>query len=151
MKKFEFTLEKLKQYREQVEETEKNNLGIMRSELIELNDQFKDLMMLIESKTAELMEKMQKGATLSEVAQGKRYISMKQQELHMKRSEITKKEYQIEQQTGVVIEATKEVRKMEKLEENQLADYKKLVQKEEELFIDEFVTNKDWRKNNEPQ
>ncbi len=148
MKKFEFTLAKLKQYREQVEETEKNNLGRLRAELVELNSQFEELIRLIDRKTEELTKKMTTGITLTEVSNTKRYIAMKQQELHAKRGEISRKENEIEIQTGVVIEATQEVRKLEKLEESQRDEYKRLVQKEDELFIEEFVTNNDWRKNN---
>ena len=40
-----------------------------------------------------------------------------------------------------VIDATKEVSKLEKLEEKQLEEYRYAAQKEQEQIIEEFVTN----------
>ena len=64
----------------------------------------------------------------------------------MKRHQILMKEREIEAQLQVVIEATQEVSKLEKLEEHQIEEYKAAEQKENELFIEEFVSNADWRK-----
>jgi len=41
----------------------------------------------------------------------------------------------------VVVEATKDVKTLEKLEEKQLEEYKALENKENEQFIEEFVSN----------
>lgn len=64
----------------------------------------------------------------------------------MKRHQILMKEREIEKQLEAVIDATKEVSKLEKLEEHQIEEYKAAEQKENELFIEEFVSNSDWRK-----
>ena len=64
----------------------------------------------------------------------------------MKRHQIMLKEREIERQLEVVVEATKEVSKLEKLEEQQIEEYKAAEQKETEAFIEEFVSNADWRK-----
>lgn len=66
----------------------------------------------------------------------------------MKRHQILMKEREIEAQLQTVIEATKEVSKLEKLEEHQIEEYRAAEQKETELFIEEFVSNADWRKAN---
>ena len=68
--------------------------------------------------------------------------------MHQHRHKILMKQREIETQLNNVVSATQEVSKLENLEEHQLEDYKMAVQKEEELFIDEFVTNSDWRKAN---
>ena len=64
----------------------------------------------------------------------------------MKRHQILMQNRKIEAQLQNVIEATKEVSKLERLEEHQLEDYKAAEQKETEMFIEEFVSNADWRK-----
>ena len=46
----------------------------------------------------------------------------------------------IEKQLGIVVEATKDVKTLEKLEEKQLEEYKALETKENEQFIEEFVS-----------
>ena len=85
----------------------------------------------------ELLEKYQKITNATDIAIHKRYINAKQQELHMKRHQILMKNRDIEKQLQVVIDATMEVSKLEKLEEHQLEDYKAAEQKETEQFIEE--------------
>lgn len=149
MKKFEFTLEKLKGYREQVLKKEKNALGILRSEHATLSHELEELLILLAAKTSELNALMESGTTPAEISTRKRFISQKQQEIHAKRFMILQKEQEIEKQLGVVVEATKELSTLEKLEQAQLDEYKAQESKENELFIDEFVTNADWRKGKE--
>ena len=50
------------------------------------------------------------------------------------------KQQEIEKQLGVVVEATKDVKTLEKLEEKQLEEYKMSANKENEQFIEEFVS-----------
>ena len=148
MKKFVFTLERLKKYREQILETEKGTLSALRGQLAELTREAEELLALIELKNRELTELLAKGTNPVEISTRKRYISAKQQELAQTRQKISLKEQEIEKQMGVVVVATQEVSKMEKLEEHQLEAYNAEAQKENELFIEEFVSNDDWRKNN---
>lgn len=148
MKKFVFTLERLKKYREQILETEKGTLSALRGQLAELTREAEELLALIELKNKELTELLAKGTNPVEISTRKRYISSKQQELAQTRQKIALKEQEIEKQMGVVVVATQEVSKMEKLEEHQLEAYNAEAQKENELFIEEFVSNDDWRKNN---
>ena len=54
---------------------------------------------------------------------------------------IEEMEKKVQRQLGVVIDATKEVSSLEKLEEKQLEEYKFKVQKAEEQFISEYVMN----------
>lgn len=148
MKKFEFTLEKLKNYRDQMLKKEKNQLGILRAEHAKLTSELDALLMLINIKTSELNALMSGGTNPAEISTRKRFISQKQQEIHNKRFMIAQKEKEIETQLNIVIEATKELSTLEKIEEAQMNEYKALEAKENELFIDEFVTNSDWHKDN---
>ena len=148
MKKFVFTLERLKQYREQTLETEKGTLAELRGELNRQQSELEGILEELARLNRELLEKYQRGTTPTDISVHKRYISAKQQELHMKRHQILMKEREIEAQLQTVIEATKEVSKLEKLEEHQIEEYRAAEQKENELFIEEFVSNADWRKAN---
>ena len=55
------------------------------------------------------------------------------------------KQQEINKQLGVVVEATKDVRTLEKLEEKQLEDYRAAANKENEQFIEEFVSGQSIR------
>lgn len=146
MKKFVFTLERLKQYREQMLETEKGSLADLRGQLNRLQAELEDILEELARLNRELVEMYERGTTPLDISVHKRYIAAKQQELHMKRHQIMLKEREIERQLEVVVEATKEVSKLEKLEKQQIEEYKAAEQKETEAFIEEFVSNADWRK-----
>ena len=146
MKKFKFSLDKLQNYKEQILESEKNTLGGLRKELRELNLELEELLKLIDLKANELEYIMLRSVTPADFASRKRFITAKQQEVHELRRTIALKEQEVEQQLQVVIEATKEVNTLEKLEERQLEEYRYAEMKEEELFIEEYVSNQRMRK-----
>ena len=58
----------------------------------------------------------------------------------MREAQAAEKRIEIEKQLGIVVEATKDVKTLEKLEEKQLEEYKALEIKENEQFIEEFVS-----------
>ena len=71
----------------------------------------------------------------------KKYVSSLQQDIYRIKGLMTHKREEIENQLQKVIDATKEVSKLEKLEEKQLEEYRYASQKEQEQIIEEFVTN----------
>ena len=99
MKKFQFTLQKLMDFRQQELDRQKNTLSAL------------------------------------EVSVRKRYIVSLQQEIHAHDASAAMKQQEINKQLGVVVEATKDVRTLEKLEEKQLEDYRAAANKENEQFI----------------
>jgi flagellar FliJ protein len=146
MKKFQFSMEKLQNYKEQILESEKNHLGILRKELNNLYQARDTLLKLIDMKADELEYAMLKSITPADFAARKRFITFKQQEAHEMRRVIALKEAEVERQLQVVIEATKEVSTLEKLEERQLEEHRYAEMKEEELFIEEFVSGERFRR-----
>lgn len=141
MKKFTFTLQKLMDFREQELDRQKNTLGLLRAELQRINDETDELREKIERHSAELEELCFGGAQAFEISVRKRYIISLQQEIHAKEQQAALKRQEIEKQLGVVVEATKDVRTLEKLEEKQLEEYRAAATKENENFIEEFVSN----------
>ncbi len=141
MKKFHFTLQKLKEFKESELDRQKNVLNKMRSELNTLSAELEELFKRLDDKNNELRRVYKNGAAALEISVHKRYISSLQQDIRKQKYIISLKEKEIEQQLGVVVEATKEVSTLENLEEKQLEEYKKLELKENELFVEEFVSN----------
>lgn len=147
MKKFTFTLQKLMDFREQELDRQKNTLGLLRVELQRIYDETDELRTKIARHSEELEELCFNGAQAFEISIRKRYIVSLQQEIHAKEQQALLKQQEIEKQLGVVVEATKDVRTLEKLEEKQLEEYKAAATKENESFIEEFVSNASARGN----
>lgn len=148
MKKFQFTLQKLMDFREQELDRQKNTLNALRGELNKIEAAAADLRRKVYAESAELERICNEGAQIYEISVRKRYIVTLQQEIHMREAQAVQKRQEIDAQLGVVVEATKDVKTLEKLEEKQLEEYKALENKENEQFIEEFVSNASLRSAN---
>lgn len=142
MKKFEFTLQKLMDFREQELDRQKNTLALLQADLKRLEEARSDLEEKVSVESEQLGRVFMLGSSANEISMRKRYIVSLQQEIHIKEQQEIQKKQEIEAQLGVVVEATKDVRTLEKLEEKQLEEYKAAAQKENEQFIEEFVSGK---------
>lgn len=147
MKKFKFTLESLKKYNEQILDSEKNILGSLRVQLSELEMQLSDKYHAYEQALKKLEELLASCTTAMKISLHKKYISSLQQDMYRIRAQIDNKKEEIEIQLEKVVEATKEVSKLEKLEEQQIEEYKHAEQKETEQFIEEFVSSSNFYEN----
>lgn len=141
MKKFQFSLQKLKDFREQELDRQKNILSIMQGELRTIEESAEQLRRRVAAESEALDVVCAQGISAYEISLRKRYIVTLQQEIHAKEAQAIKKKAEIEAQLGVVVEATKDVKTLEKLEEKQLEEYKAMETKENEQFIEEFVSN----------
>ncbi len=124
MKKFNFTLQSLKKYNDQMLDSEKSVLGRLRAELAEMQAE-------LDAKTAEyelsidkLNELVRGGTTAMRLSLHKKYVSSLQQDIYRIKGRMAQKRDEVEQQLQRVIDATKEVSKLEKLEEKQLEEYR---------------------------
>lgn len=141
MKKFQFSLQKLKDFREQELGRQKNILSIMQGELRTIEESAEQLRRRVAAESEALTVVSAQGIPAYEISLRKRYIVTLQQEIHAKEAQAIKKKAEIEAQLSVVVEATKDVKTLEKLEEKQLEEYKAMETKENEQFIEEFVSN----------
>lgn len=140
MKKFQFSLQKLKDFRDQELDRQKNALAVLQADLKRIEDARQTLIETVEVQSEQLERVFRLGSTASEISMRKRYIVTLQQEIHLKEQQILLKQQEIERQLQVVVEATKDVRTLEKLEEKQLEEYNAAAGKENEQFIEEFVS-----------
>lgn len=149
MKKFQFTLQKLMDIRQQELDRQKNTLSALQAELQRIYQEKEELIRRVEESSQDLEIICRQGAQAFEVSVRKRYIVSLQQEIHAHDASAAMKQQEINKQLGVVVEATKDVRTLEKLEEKQLEDYKAAANKENEQFIEEFVSGQSIRAHNE--
>lgn len=146
MKRFEFSLNKLLNYKQQVLKREKNDLANLRKQQQLAIDEKKQLIQKLKDADDEFVLTSNKGMSAQHMVLAKSYINSISEQIRSLDRLIHILESQIEKQLGVVVEATKEVSSLEKLEEKQLEDYKKAVQKAEETFIGEYVSNSQFYK-----
>lgn len=140
MKKFQFTLQKLMDFREQELDRQKNALAVLQGDLKKIQDRREELVAQVVQYSNDLVAAGSAGVSAAEMAMRKRYIVTLQQEIHECEQRAVLKQQEIDKQLSVVVDATKDVKTLEKLEEKQLEEYKAAEGKENELFIEEFVS-----------
>lgn len=134
-------MQSLKKYNDQVLDSEKSVLGRLRAELAEMQAELDAKTEEYELSIDKLNELVRGGTTAMRLSLHKKYVSSLQQDIYRIKGRMAQKRDEIEQQLQRVIEATKEVSKLEKLEEKQLEEYRYAAQKEQEQIIEEFVSN----------
>ena len=130
MKKFQFSLQKLMDFREQELDRQKNTLSMLQADLRRIQEARELLLDKVDEQSEQLERVCRLGSSASDIAMRKRYIVTLQQEIHLKEQQALQKQQEIEQQLGVVVEATKDVKTLEKLEEKQLEEYNHQARKE---------------------
>ena len=83
--------------------------------------------------------------TVIQITMFKSYHQSLSQQIKELEESIEKMETRVQRQLKVVVEATKEVSSLEKLEEKQLEAYNFQVAKAEEQFISEYVINSTYK------
>ena len=142
MKKFKFSLDKLKSYKEQIKKREENTLAALRAEQLEKLHEKEELLKELDRRNAEFIRKSEKGMTAMEMVTEKGFISYILDSIKAKDKEISVLSAKINKQLMVVTEASREVQTLEKLEEKQLDEYRFKERKADEAFIDEYVGNR---------
>ena len=140
MKKFRFSLQKLMDFREQELDRQKNALSLLQADLKRIDESREDLIKKLSEQEEQLERVYKMGSTAMDISMRKRYIVTLQQEIHIREQQAEEMISEIEKQLSVVVDATKDVKTLEKLEEKQLEEYKHAVGKENEQFIEEFVS-----------
>ncbi len=140
MKKFEFSLRHMRDYRERLLDEEKGTLQRRKAE----RDQIENDIVRLEGDFAALSRKMQekaeKGTTVIELRKLSAQMDNVRLQIQDLEKALVKAEQRVEKQMDVVVEANKEVTKLDKLEEKQREEYRHQVSKAEEDRIDEFVS-----------
>jgi flagellar FliJ protein len=141
MKRFEFSLGKLKGYKEQLLDREKNNLAIIHGQRVQLEEDRRQTEAELKRSTLEFRERSKVGINIMQMNVFKSYqhsLNMKIKDIDIAIVEIGDR---IEKQLQRVVAASKDVSSLEKLEEKQLDSYKADLLKADENFIAEYVNN----------
>ena len=140
MKKFQFTLGRVQEFKTQILDREKNTLAQLRVEKVQMQQQVEELDHEAVRISAEMEQKSRSGITVLQL-KGYQYqleqMRFLRQEL-LKR--IAEQEERIEKQLQVVLQMDQEVSGLEKLREHQWEAYGQALAKASENEISEFVS-----------
>lgn len=142
MKKFEFTLKKMQNYQEQVLQKEKNTMAQLQARRNELAACQEEIKIQLQDIHWEMDREIKKGTTIYRINTFTMMIKNGKTHLEDLKRQIRVLETEIEEQRKIVVEASKEVSKLTKLEEKQREEYRQAVAKEEQENILEYISGK---------
>lgn len=142
MKKFEFSLGRILDYKDQVLETEKNTLMQLNQKLARIEAAIKSLQWEFSDLNDTMQEETKKGITMPKL-RGYEYQMQSVRRLLREREDDKKlAELLVASQLKVVIAASQEVSGLDKLEEKQREEYRIMEAKVDETAISEYVMGK---------
>ena len=140
MKKFEFSLRHMRDYRERLLDEERGTLQRRKAERDQIENDIARLEGDFAALSRKMQEKAEKGTTVIELRKLSAQMDNVRLQIQDLEKALVKAEQRVEKQMDVVVEANKEVTKLDKLEEKQREEYRHQVSKAEEDRIDEFVS-----------
>ncbi|WP_206459636.1 flagellar export protein FliJ [Anaerovorax sp. IOR16] len=145
MKKFQFSLENVKKYKEQILDGLRMEHAVLLAKIQHQEKIIQEMEQQYQSYNNELREKNAKGISTLEIRQYKQYLRIMQNRIKEQFSLLEKLKKEESEKKEQVLEVKKEAASFDKLKERRWLEYKKLEQKEEELRIDEMISNKMYR------
>ncbi|MCQ2465548.1 MAG: flagellar export protein FliJ [Oscillospiraceae bacterium] len=142
MKKFNFTLKKMRDYKRQILEGEKGYLLTLYSEYNSLEKRYDDLNTEMRNVCLEASEAMKSGISVREIQVYEMKKASIRREQAQLRIQMNVMESSVEKQRKVVVSMSQEISGLDKLEEKQRAEYNYLANKESEQMIEEFLSFK---------
>lgn len=141
MKPFQFSLEKMKNYKRQMLQKEQNTLSQLNGVRYEIESNMETAHQNRQASYAQYQKKQEEGLITFHDMSGHNFL-MDNMALQLEgyKKELANIQVRIDHQTKIVLEAHNEVRGLEKLEEKQRQEHNKEVQKEDELAIAEIIS-----------
>ena len=139
MKPFVFSLDRIRDYRNQVLDTEKNILLDLHKKLYAIEDRIELSKHFRQVKQGEMQEKQRQGMTMRELEECKFYLENTRHQLEALEEERILAALDVERQRVIVVKASQDVSSLDKLEERQLEDYHFLEARDNEKTIQEHV------------
>ncbi len=142
MKKFNFSLETVLGYKEQVLDSKQNEHGKALAAIRAQEEVIERLEGELMECRSKFREKSSAGVSPVEAMSFEAYISFLRERIKMEEQQLFRLKAIEEQRRSEVVEAKVEASTIEKLKQKKRQEYDRLVQKNEELFIEDFVSNK---------
>ena len=142
MKKFKFTLGRMLDYKDQLLDEEKNKLALLRKKKQEIDDHIESLLRELDKISVTMRQEQERGITAFQLLSYELQRTNIRRQIEQLKKEQALAKLEVKRQVQVVVQATQEVSKLDKLQDKQLEEYRKMVMKAEELEIEEFVSSR---------
>ena len=142
MKKFKFTLGRMLDYKDQLLDGEKNKLALLRKKKQEIDDHIESLLRELDKISVTMRQEQERGITAFQLLSYESQRTNIRRQIEQLKKEQALAKLEVKRQVQVVVQATQEVSKLDKLQDKQLEEYRKMVMKAEELEIEEFVSSR---------
>lgn len=142
MKKFSFSLQKVLEIKEQVLENLKVELSNLNHDYKEVENEIAIMKSKYSDINIEFSEKSSVSISVGEMSYYKMLLSSILRKVENKEEEKEKILKKIEDKRNEIVSKNIEISSLEKLREKEMEKYNSALAKSEELFIEEFVSNK---------
>jgi len=142
MKKFQFSLETVLGYKQQVLDSLQAEHGAILAKVRQQEEHIEHLEADYQAMSSEFNQRKAEGITILDALKYEQYLRAMERQIKEAHLHLLSLKKQEEQKRAEVVEAKKDTSSIEKLKEKKLDAYNKAVQKSEEALIDEFVTTK---------
>jgi len=141
MKKFTFSLETVKNYKESLLDNLKLEHAAILAEVAAQKKLIGGMEETEKLVNSELNDRNSRGIASHEHANYRRYLKVLENDIKLEYEKLFALEKKEDDKRKEVVEMKKETSTLEKLEEKKLEEYNDLLLKDNELFIEEFVSN----------
>lgn len=142
MKKFYFSLDSVLGYKGRVLDNLKGEHARILIKIKECEEEIETLQQRHSDCAKELEEHRFRGMSISDIRTYENYMEALRMNIRRKQKEYMQLREEEEAKKAEVVEAKKETSSIEKLKDKKLEAYNKQIQKEEEQFIEEFVSTR---------
>ncbi len=141
MKKFSFQLEPVLKYKSDILEVRRNEHSRALKAVVDQENHIQELENEKRAYMLEFEEKKKGFITVIEASVYESYLQRQNAVIRTEYKKLQQLQKKEEEKRNIMIEAKKEKLSIEKLREIKVGQYNQAVQKENEMFIEEFVSN----------
>ena len=141
MKKFRFSLARMLNFQQQNFNKEQNLMSQLIEERTEYEKQKEELQKQMEQLHIQMDQEMKRGTTVFQISTYTSLLENGKHQIEILKDKIKRMELEVERQRQVVMEASREVTKLEKLRDKKLEEYHYAQAKAEEEMVSEFVSS----------
>lgn len=123
MKKFEFSLQKMQRYKQQILDKEKALLAALQSKRDKIKAEIEHLELFLVEQSRKLQGKQMQGMSAADLAGHNFIVQNTRTRLEALHIELLNAEKEVEEQRKIVLQASQEVKSIDKLEEKKLEEY----------------------------
>lgn len=142
MKRFNFGLQKVLDYERFIQKNEADAMSLLQAEYLEMKQRHDALANEYLDLKRRYQEDCEKGQNAARAAAIGRYIMEVSQKLVQSRAQLIEQANRIEAQREKLVAVTQDKEMIEKLRTHSWENYLAAVRKSDELFIEEFLSNK---------